>query len=223
MKKLLLIVLLSCPSFFVGAQIHDSLLERIAVTNDTTQIEALASLSQLCSHEKPDSSLLLARQAVNIASKQSNLFWQAIAHAMLGLQFKRQKAFIQANMHCSLAKTKWQTVGDNARVATMQANIGTVYKNSEQYDSSLFSHLEAFALRERSGTAAEIANLQSSITSRYYELKGYSEALLQQKTALLNDQKIGDVPHIASLYSDMDLIYYQIENYKQAIDCFEQA
>jgi hypothetical protein len=74
MKKLLLIVLLSCPSFFVGAQIHDSLLECIAVTNDTTQIEALASLSQLCSHEKPDSSLLLARQAVNIASKQSNLF-----------------------------------------------------------------------------------------------------------------------------------------------------
>jgi len=40
-------------------------------------------------------------------------------------------------MHYSLAKTNWQTVGDNARVATMQANIGTVYKNSGQYDSSL--------------------------------------------------------------------------------------
>jgi len=202
---------------------RDSLLQKLLTSRDSSKLDALLSLSQLYSRENPDSSLLLARQAVVQANKSNDANRLAKAHANLGLQLKRQKAYMEANMHYRLAIKGYQKTGDQIREAAMLANIGIVYKNTAQYDSSLIIHLQALALREKLGDAAEIANSQSSIAQLYIELEEYDKALYFQKAALALYRKSGNLAKAASVSSDIGLVYYKIENYPLALKQFREV
>ena len=191
MRTIIKLFLLLLIPVFSNAQTNriDSLQQLLKTeTKDTSRAMLLADLAYAYLYSKPDTSLLLAQQALLLSKKEGYTKGEAASLNRIGNVFlttgnypKALEAFLQ-----SLKKS--ESIGDKGQIAVVTGNIGNVYSAQGDYRQALNYTFKSLALRKNVGRQASVATALINLgdtyeklnmldSAKYYTIQAYNLAV----------------------------------------------
>ncbi|CAL9673288.1 Regulatory protein AfsR [Actinosynnema sp. ALI-1.44] len=129
----------------------------------------------------------------------------------------------EAERHLATARDLFREVGDLARAAYTQVNLGGVAELRELPDEGLRRYLVALDAFQDLGHAAGQARALTAITFMHHELGRYDEAVHHGETALRLYEQVTDLAGRAAVTGSLGLAYSEQRRYPKAVRHLEQA
>ena len=229
MKKIILLLLISLSSYYGHAQSleheRDSL--KLSLQNektDTGRVLTLANLSFVYFESKPDTAMIMALQALELARKIGFAQGEAVSlnrianvYSVLGNYSKAMEVLLQALQ----INEKINNVDGKQRNLS---NIGLIYHNQDDYQQALSYYFKAKPLAEELNNKRSLSIVLVNIGNSYLRLKMFDSATIftQQGYNLayqINYSRlIGSALHImGEIYSATEQNTLALEYYRNSI------
>ena len=138
-----------CPFSFSQQTKVDSLLNILKTAKeDTNKVNTLNILGWELHLNKPDTSIILSNQALQMSEKQK---WEkgiAKSSVYLGVYNRLQGNYKQSLQHYSKALEINKKMKDKKGISVSMGNIGNVYKDQSNYPQALDYYFKAMKLSE---------------------------------------------------------------------------
>ncbi|MBN2893224.1 MAG: tetratricopeptide repeat protein [Bacteroidales bacterium] len=165
--------------------------------------------------KEADSNYLLA---LKIYEKVNSLSDIGDIYLNLGVVQVEQDSFINAKNFYLKALPYYQ---NKNKIATAMLNIGEVYINIPNFDSSKFYLYEALKLNTEIGDNRGIALAYSTLGKLFNKQKKYTEAIKNLKIALDTAKKVGDIKIIFGVSEELYKSYKETGNFEKALEMHE--
>ncbi|MGH2649366.1 MAG: tetratricopeptide repeat protein, partial [Ginsengibacter sp.] len=227
MKLLILFILAFVISISCKAQQYtgvDSLKEVVRKSDkDSNKVSNLLNLSYAMVHEKPDSAMQLAEEALNISQE---LKWQkgiSLSLREKGLVYYYQSDFLNAIDYSQLALREGQSLHNKLLDASIYNNIANVYADLGQHEKAMDYYKKLLsAAREMNNKTYEM-NALANIGTIYIELNKYDDAIENEQDALAIAKSQNDLNNTALIYIDIGGAYKSKGNTDEALHNFKTA
>jgi two-component system, sensor histidine kinase PdtaS len=215
-----------------GAKI-DSLLVLIGKDkNDTGKVNHLNALGWEFKGINPDTSLILANEALAIAE---NISWKkGIASSLgsIGVYYRLKADYPKALDYLLRALKIDEELEDRTGIATRLGNIGSVYWNQTDYDKALDFYLQALQMNKALGDKQRMATNMGNLGSVYFNRamvsrqKGdtiqanldYPKTLEYYLKGLVMAEEIGDKQLQSTILGNIGNVYKYKGDYTKALD-----
>nr|ACC43969.1 TPRA_2 [Philodina roseola] len=150
-------------------------------------------------------------------------------HHYNGIMKLTQGKLIEASVHLekALFVIANHTSGDDSRLSTSSAMLGSVYEQMGEYSKALSSHQQAFDIIRRNlpTNHASLAACYCNIASMYFHMDEYSKALSHYQQALYMMKKSLPPNHssLAISYGNIAAVYDKMGEYSKALSFNQQA
>jgi signal transduction histidine kinase len=222
--KLFLLLLIPVSSYAQTNRI-DSLQQLLKTeTKDTSRAMLLADLAYAYLYSKPDTSLLLAQQALLLSKKEGYTKGEALSLNIIGGVFLTTGNYPKALEAYLQSLKKSESIGDKVAIAKATGNIGTVYTSQGDYRQSLNYTFKALALNKNLGRQVSVTGnlinlgdtyekLNMLDSAKYYTIEAYNLGVQ------LNDKtRIGiSLNNLGNIYSKMGESTAAMRNYRLGI------
>jgi tetratricopeptide (TPR) repeat protein len=200
-------------------KIIDSLLSLIKKDKeDTGKVAHLNALAQELIYFNPDSTIILARQAVSLAHRISFARGEAKAngYAGIGYYFKSDYQRALENYFAALkidsailkdARSITEKKSAQRGISSRLGNIGVIYDEQSDYPTALDYYFKALKIDEEIGDKRGTGSDLGNIGGVYYEQRDFSKALYYYFSALNIAKKLGDKNSIANNLSNIGAVY----------------
>lgn len=220
MKKSIIFLLLLLPYFATSQNLFlkDSYVLHRVIPDDTNKVKYFDSLSTLYWHIDPDSGIIFAEQALNLAQK---LNWQkgiAVANYDLGVNYQAKADYYSSLHHCMKALVIYQKLGRKRSVAAVLSNIAMTYQSQGNYTKALEYHLKALNDMENLGDKKSQAIIMESIGTLHKEQNDYERALEYYNAAFKINEALNDTSGLARGYVNRGIVYDAQGQYKKALE-----
>lgn len=233
MLRVYFLFFLLCHFIITNAQ--ESEIESIKQTlktnlQDTTQVNQLNRLAFLYHDLKPDTTLILAQQAISIAVENRFIRGEARGLSLVGASFRVTGNFSKALEKYLQSLKKYEQINDLEGVAKSTGNISNIYSamgNYKQSEKYLLRALRIFQqTKNRTDLMIALANLGSLYfmqnkldSARTYTLKAYDMAINDDNLRMIRGSSalLGHI-YAANEQLSMAMEYYKIGFDKHTVD-----
>lgn len=127
----------------------DSLKKLLSSTlHDSVRVDVLNAFSRILSHTNPDSAILIANEAKELAEKNEYKTGLALSLKNLGIGYYWSGQYKEAVLSWQSAMAVYESVGEKRGVANMLSNIGGVYFAQGDEAKALELHLQSLKMSE---------------------------------------------------------------------------
>jgi signal transduction histidine kinase/tetratricopeptide (TPR) repeat protein len=233
MRTIIKLFLLLLIPVFSNAQTNriDSLKQLLKTEKrDTSRVLLLAGLSGAYMYSKPDTSLLLAQQALSLAKKTSFAKGEANGLNLIAIVFVNTGNYPKALETYLQALKKYEIIQDKEGIARVTANIGGVYSNQGDYRKAINYTYKSLALSKDLRIQRRIASALANLGDIYEKInmldsaKYYTEQGYQLSVQIKNKDLVGiTLNNMGNIYSKMGNDTAAMRNYKSCIPFFIEA
>ncbi len=218
-------IFLWCFHTCVFANEVDSL-KNLLATNlpDTARVDVLNSLSKSFFNSNPDTSVVIATEAKNLAEKVSYKPGLALAYKNMGIGYYLHGDYKDAILTWQQAIEVYNAIGDKTGVANMLSNQGAVYFNQGDDAKALELHLQSLKMSEALNDTLRILTSLTNIGGVYSNKKAtYKDALEYFQRSLKLSLAIKDDYSIGTSAVNVGEIYYKLGDDSTALTYFYQS
>ncbi len=189
----------------------DSLLKVNKTTRiDTVKIKTLLSLTDLYSFQNPDSAILFAKRAKQLARKIHNQKYIAHASTELGWAY-----YVSGNYNSALenfleAHKIYEASQDWKNISTTLGNIASVYLNQKDYKKARDNYSKALTIDKKIGNQKWIASDISNLGIIYFTEGNYNKALEFYNKALKINSEISNNRDISMNLGNIGNVYHKL-------------
>jgi two-component system sensor histidine kinase UhpB len=219
-----LLFFLLCAAFFMSQATQpkmDSLLNVLrSMKEDTTKVNVLNALRlELCSHN-PDTSIILASQALSLSEKVKSKKHIADSYYAIGCTYYEIGNYPTSLENYFKALSLRQELADKAEIAKSLGRIGMVYFDQSDFPKSLNYYFKALKLQEELADKSAIAKLLREIGLVYKYESNYPKTLNYYFRALQLEVELADKSRIANTLGNIGMVYSVQGDYSKGLDFF---
>ncbi len=187
------------------------------------EVDLLIDISKAKWAVSLEKSLSYATQALQLAEELNYPGGQADALNRIGNvhYYLRNKTDAHKNYRKALIIA--QSMEDHKKMGVYFNNIGLLYKELKQYDSSEFYLIKALNAKEVSGEKDLIASTLNSLGLLYRDKKQYNLAIVYLFRQLNMQKETANDSILASIHTQIGEIYYQQKRYNESMEQFMSA
>ncbi|HLG33512.1 MAG TPA: tetratricopeptide repeat protein [Bacteroidia bacterium] len=224
-KKILLLVFSTACLQLCSAQNPqhkiDSLLQVLSTSKeDTGKVNTLNALGMALSNSNPDTSIMLANQALSLSEKAASKKHIADSYHVIALANSVKGNYPSSLENNFKALSLREELADKSGIAKSLGNIGLVYSDQGDYPKALDYYFKALKMDEELGNKNGIAIQLANIGIVYSEQGDYPKALDYFFKALKMDEELGDKNGIAIDFINIGAVYYKQKDYPKALDYY---
>jgi len=162
-------------------------------------------------------------EALRLSRKNVDIDNELKCLNILGLLFRSTNQNKKALSNFQSALRIIKTRRYENRLGVISANIGDVYLNLAQYDSSLYYYSQALKILKANGDIRNAAATLGSMAA-VYSMKGdYAKAVRLGKKAITDYKKLGDKSGRGIELTNLAAVYVETANYSKALNILNQA
>lgn len=195
----------------------DSLLRIVADGNDSARIQSLNELSWYYKNIRVDSAVLLARQALSLATRISDKAGISKSLSNLGSAKQAMGEYDSAILFIKQAIDVKLTWSDSSALANELSNLGIIYDERGDYDKALRSYFKALRLARAKGDIRMEANTLSNIGVVYKKQKQYAKVLEYYQVALSIYEQLKSEFGITVTSGNIGSIMLQTGDYEESL------
>lgn len=157
-------------------------------------------------------------KTIELANKETH--YPDYIHLYIGLwavylkeENQTASANIQKKIHDEIHALK-----DSHTAIEYYRNLGFIYSQTEDIQTSLQLYTQALRLLEKDGNLQEIAEFLEYIAINQRKLSQYKSALENAKRALSVQRSLDDKKRVAKLLLNLSIIYRKLSSYDQALE-----
>ena len=218
----LLLMLFSHFSFAQYAKEIDSLKMILPQLQGESRVTVLQDLCYYLSEMHQKGSLEYGREAVALAQKLNKPSVLGLAYSDLARALMLNDQYNTAISTYDKAIAIFLLRGDQAQLANIYHNLGEIYMDKSDYDSSLHYLFSSLAIKDLLG-GIELGTIYSSLGGCFGMKGDFDQALQYYHQALEIELQEGDQSLIAANYNSIGTTYEAQGNYEQALKYVLQA
>jgi len=225
MKKLIALIVVSfvtISSLYAVSEV-DSLKKALSQVTIEERIPILNTLATKYWYIDPDSSIIFANRALELAQTSKDQMQEAEAYHKLGGAYYFLSDYSKALENYKKSLLIREELSDNKGVANISNNIGMIFQELGIYDKALDNYMLALQFYETSRDERRIAVVLNNIGAVYGDLKNYDKALLSYMHSLEIKQKLDDKSGIASTLHNIGRAYHNLFEYDKALEYYERS
>jgi signal transduction histidine kinase len=226
MRKLTFILLLVtlCITGHGQKKAIDSLKNALTtVKDDTSRVMLMNALSRAYLYSRPDSSLLLAQQAAQLAKTIKFLKGEAIGLDHEGLAFNTMGNYPSA-LTCLISSLKIaEKISDRREIARNTSNIAAIYGLSGDYRQSIIYIKKSWTAIEALHDEKMMANYSLNLGDSYEKLNTLDSAMLYTLRSYQYAVKINDPDMIGTVFNNLGNIYSKMKKTDSALYFYRKA
>lgn len=200
-----------------------SLVYTIHAQDDLRDFNTLILDAEKIRVSNPDSAIVLAQKAVNIASAMDDRLHLIKAEHTLGYCYYNRNDFELSLNHLQKSLELAQRMNQESWVALNLNRIGNVYQLKSYYTQALDSYRGALEINKRLEDKIQIARTLVNIGTVYSLTGGYSKAIEQMLQALETYEKENDKEGMAWTSLSIARLFNRLEIYDKALQYNELA
>jgi two-component system sensor histidine kinase UhpB len=202
----------------------DSLLNILKTAReDTGKVNTLIDLSRELRSSNPDTSIILATQALSLSQKGTGKKHIADCYHEIALAngVKGNYRFSMENNFKALSVR--EQLADKSGIAKSLGSIGSDYCDQGDYSKALDYSFKGLKMDEELGDKSEIAGSLFRIGNVYLAEADYPKAQDYYFKALKIIEELGNKNGIAMVFINIGLVYNKQNNYPKALDYYFKA
>src|SRR5258705_10362515 len=138
------------------------------LTEDTATVNSLIQSGKAKLATAPDSTILLAQQAVDISERINFQKGKALALKNIGLGYFYQSKLPEALNYWTESLKVFESVNDQNGIANLLNNIASVYSQNDDSEKALEYSLRSLKISEKLGDKLRILSALSTVATVYY-------------------------------------------------------
>ncbi|TAE00072.1 MAG: hypothetical protein EAZ97_07040 [Bacteroidetes bacterium] len=190
---------------------------------DSNKVMRLSELSYFYRGFKPDSSMLLAEQNLELSKKLNYIKGFALSFLDVAGAFLFLDNYNQAIYYCKQALTYSDQIPEKYVKGMILNMLGRVYLTQSDYKKALQYFLEALKVREKCGDQLGVAQTYNYIATVYDQQDNKVLALEYHEKALKIREKYNDHQGIAQSLNNIGKMYRFKKEYEKALEYFQNA
>jgi tetratricopeptide (TPR) repeat protein len=211
MKKLIALLFFLSAAHTLNAQdqqLIDSLnLELSRTGHDTLKVDLMNEIGRAYLSSNPDSSLVIALHAKNLAVEKNYVPGKANSLRVMGIAFDNKGEFEKAIEYFAEAQKLFIQVNDASGIAKCFNDIGIILYEQAKYDSAL--HYLFIARNMQDSLHENLASVFNNISLIYYDLGDFDKCFEYIYKTLDIDEKNNDRQGLADSYLNIGSLYAQ--------------
>jgi class 3 adenylate cyclase/Tfp pilus assembly protein PilF len=189
----------------------DSLLNVNNTTRiDTIKITTLLSLTDLYSFQNPDSAILFAKRAKQLARKIHNLKYIAYASTELGWAYYVSGNYTSALDNFLEALKINEESKDWNNISTALGNIGSVYLNQKNFNKAREYYTRALTIDQKTENKKWMASDISNLGIVYMSEGKYEKAIELYTKALIINRQLKNKRDISMNLGNIGNVYFRL-------------
>jgi serine phosphatase RsbU (regulator of sigma subunit)/Tfp pilus assembly protein PilF len=190
---------------------------------DTTRINTLNALGREFMYDRPDTSIILGTQALQLAEKiQWKKGMAATLHNLGIFNYFLSDNPKALDFYSESLKIK-EELGDKAGIAKTLNNIGLIYNDQADYPKALDYYFRTLKIDDELGDKSGMAATLGNIGNIYEKQNDYPKALDYCFKAQKISEELGDKKSISSVYTTIGIIYHDQGDFKKALEFYNKA
>ncbi|MCB0586919.1 MAG: tetratricopeptide repeat protein, partial [Phaeodactylibacter sp.] len=224
-KRLFFLLILSASfpvASFTQTSQADSLKAAIAaMPEDTSKVNALLSLSTSLFRSEPDTAIVYARRAQQLAEQLN--FSKGLGYALknIGLAYYVKGDFVEVLNYWHQSLEIFELIDDQLGISNLNNNIGAVHFNYGDDPKALEYYLESLRAAEQLGDKLRVATALMNIGLIYFNKPStHDKALDYYQRALAISEETGDLDAIGTAAVNLGEVYMARKDYESALENF---
>jgi adenylate cyclase len=207
------------------SNVADSLRKVLAVSkNDTNKVTLLLALSKNSLNQVPETALMYANDAHNLAAELKFTRGKALALKSIGMVYYNQSKYPETLDYWIQSLNAFDSSGDKAGVSNMLSNIGAVYSNQTEDSKALEYYFKALPYAEQLNDKLRVATLYINIGNVYYHNPvNHNKALEYFIKALPITEELEDNNTLGSVTANIGEIYLDKNQFDSALFYFQKS
>ncbi|MFD2895556.1 tetratricopeptide repeat-containing sensor histidine kinase [Sphingobacterium arenae] len=190
--------------------------KKLLLTPDTNLVNQLNQEAPTFWSSKPDSTIILAEQALSISSTLAYTKGQMLAYRNLGLGHYEKGNYGEAVQSYKRAIALSQEMEETSFQARLHSNIAMAYLALGAHDEALVNLNEALAIAEKEKLISTLAHVHHNIGMVYhYQFKNDQAIQFYDKSLQLYESN-GDTTHSTFILGNMAHLFLKKKNFKKA-------
>ena len=209
-------------AFFVQAQ--PSIITKDEVKQDTAYVNSLIKQATTAVGNNPDTAIILATQAKDLAEKLDFLSGKAYAFKYLGNAYFYKGQYIETLENWNEALKVFEEIKDQTGIANILSNMANVYNLQGSEEKALDYALRSLSIAENLGNKLRTLTSLNAVAFIYYgkeETKGKALEYLLRALPLAEDLK--DSLSLGTISENIGEIYYYKNDYVKAAEYFNKS
>lgn len=196
----------------------DSLTQRLKTAPaDTLRVDMLNTLAWELVTNRPDSTLLLAEEALALAKKLNYQKGLALSYNRIGSAYNMQDQFPKALEYYLQALQAYEKIADKKGQAAAMGNMAIIFKKQGNYEKSLEYNEKSLTIKLEIKDSIGIGASYNNIGTLYKDQGNYEKAIEYQLKSLEIKEKIKDRRGIAYSLNNLGSIYAILGNYEESL------
>ncbi|MDX9907820.1 MAG: tetratricopeptide repeat protein [Mariniphaga sp.] len=187
--------------------------------NDSVTYCQIMIIKAGCFHElgNPDSTFIIAQQALNVAVKIDNDTLLAKANNMIGHFYSEINDYINATSFYTEALRLMEKAGNNVGIALIKNSLGIIYREIGEIEKSIECYTEALPVFDSIHDEFKTALICLNLVAAYSVIKDSTNMRKYYKRSFSILEKFGDTLQMTKLLSNQSLFYIDIGKIDSAI------
>jgi adenylate cyclase len=210
--------------------ITGSVFSQPAEKDDPNNNEDTATVNQLLQTSKdkfstsPDSAVIIATQALQIAEKIEYEKGKALALKNIGIGYYYQGENVDALDNWFQSLDLYKKLKDETGISNLLNNIASIYSDQGDDAKAMDYALQSLSIAEKLGDKLRIFSALNTVANIYYaKEQTKNKALEYLLRALPLCEQLGDTENFGLLAENIGEIYYDIKDYVKAIEYYKKA
>lgn len=202
----------------------DSLSHQLTVLgDDTNKVNYLCALAFEYRNTNPDTAMLIANRAIDLAGKLGFLRGLALAYNHKGILYKNKQQFVESiHWHNESLRTKTQ-LNDPTGQASSYNNLGRTYGAMNDPVRSIYYYLQSLRIREKQNDTRGMGASYNNMSHAYMNKHEPEKALVFGLKALSYMQLSGDSFELAKVCGHIGFVYYELNQFNNATHYLKRA
>lgn len=222
MRIRVFLLLLFLPVISYGQKQGQSLIDSLLQVykreeTDTQKVNILNNLSYAYSSINPDSSIILAQQALALSEKINWPKGIANAYTDLGIGYESKTDLNNALKYELKAMHLFEDMGNNKGLGATLSNIALIYHAQSNYTQALGNDLRALKIFESLNDKQSQAIILENIGTLFLDQKQYPQTQKYYAAAIKLNEKLKDSAALARNMGNMGILYDAQGNYEASL------
>ncbi len=200
----------------------DSLLAEIQRTNDTMVFESYYLLiGELL--ESPDSALLYANEAMELAISENNKKQIGVFHSQKGIVFERMGRIIEAVDEFQKAYDAFIQIDETKNAVRSLTNLGAMLVDNSKFEEASIHLFKSLKLAEENNLDELKAGIYLNIGLLFYNQQEYEKSIDYYTKTIPIRKKYHNLKGLALTYNNIGISYYYLNMFDSVLVNFERS
>jgi serine phosphatase RsbU (regulator of sigma subunit) len=187
---------------------------------DTSRLKALQAIAWSRRFNKPDTTIILSKQVLDLAVKSKQRKYEGEAMYTLSTALRVKGDFNTATEWCEKALAVFEEIRNKMGIGNCFSQMGNLSLQKSDFPKALEWFLKAQKAKEEIGDKQGIGNCYGSIGNVYSIQSNFPKALEYELKALKIMEELGNKPGMGNCYSSIGIVYKEQNNYPKALEYY---